>query len=67
MSTSFAPTPMTVVFGLGTRLLGRMRTELENGVLCNGSFIDKGDAMKTLSAAPRCDKHHLRAKSTVSI
>ena len=57
--TSLAPSPMTVVFGLGTRLHLRMRTTLENGVLPNGeqpgraenSFIDQGEllAMKTLS------------------
>ena len=33
---SLTPRPMTVVFGLGTRLRVRMRTTLENGVLCNG-------------------------------
>ena len=67
--TSHAPRPMTVVFGLGTRLRVRMRTTFENGVLRNGqqpsraenSFIDQGEfvAMKTLSGckAPRCDKH----------
>ena len=66
--TSHAPRPMTVVFGLGTRLRVRMRTTFENGVLRNGqqpgraenSFIDQGEfvAMKTLSGckAPRCDK-----------
>ena len=60
---------MTVVFGLGTRLLVRMRTTLENGVPRNGqqpgraenSFIDhdKFVAMKTLSGykALRCDKN----------
>ena len=60
---------MTVVFGLGTRLLVRMCTTLENGILHNGqqqgraenSFIDQGElvAMKTLSGrkALRCDKH----------
>ena len=50
---------MTVVFGLGTRLRVRMRTTLENGVLCNeqlsgstvNNFFDQGnfEAMKTLS------------------
>ena len=62
------PRPMTVVFGLGTKLRVRMRTTLENGVLRNGqqpgraenSFIDQGElvAMKTLSVckALRCDK-----------
>ena len=43
-STSLAPRPMTVVFGLGTRLRVRMRTTLENGVLRNeqlsGSTVD---------------------------
>ena len=69
---------MTVVFGLGTRLRVRMRTRLENGVLCNGqqlgsavnSFFDqdKFEATKTLSGceAARCDKHQLRAKIKVS-
>ena len=33
---SLAPKPMTVVFGLGTKLHVRMRTTLENGVLRNG-------------------------------
>ena len=33
--TSLAPRPMAVVFGLGTRLCVRMRTQLENGILCN--------------------------------
>ena len=28
--------PMSMVFGLGTRLRVRMRTKLENGVLHNG-------------------------------
>ena len=36
LCTSLAPRPMTVVFGLGTRLRVRMRTKLENGVLSNG-------------------------------
>ena len=50
--------PMTVVFGLGTRLCLHMRTKLENGVLHNvkqpssavNSFIDQGEfeATKTL-------------------
>ena len=69
---------MTVVFGLGTRLHVRMRTTLENGVLCYGqqpgraenSFIDEGEfvVMKTLSGckAPRCDKHQICDKMTVS-
>ena len=33
--TGLAPRPITVVFGLGTRLRVRMRTTLENGVLRN--------------------------------
>ena len=33
--TSLTPIPMTVVFGLGTKLRVRMRTTLENGVLRN--------------------------------
>ena len=33
--TSLASRPMTVVFGLGTRLRVRMRTKFENGVLSN--------------------------------
>ena len=69
---SLAPRPMTVVFGLGTKLRVRMRTTLENGVLRNGqqpgraenSFIDQGEfvAMKTLSGckALRCDKRQFR-------
>ena len=53
------PRPMTVVFGLGTRLCVHMRTRLENGVLRNGQqpgsamniFIDqdKVEAMKILN------------------
>ena len=74
--TSLAPRPMTVVFGLGTRLRVRMRT-LENGVLRNrqqpgraeNSFIDRDEfvAMKTLSGckAARCDKDQFRDKMTV--
>ena len=69
VSTSLAPRPMPVVFGLGTRLCVRMRTILENGVLRNeqpsGSavtnFFDQVNfqAMKTLSGweAIRCDQH----------
>ena len=34
--SSVIPRPMSVVFGLGTRLRVRMRTKLENGVLHNG-------------------------------
>ena len=49
--TSLTPIPMTVVFGLGTKLRVRMRTTLENGVLRNrqqpgraeNSFIDRDD------------------------
>ena len=33
--TNLAPRPMTVVFGLGTKLRLRMHTRLENGVLHN--------------------------------
>ena len=44
-----APRPMTVVFGLGTRLRVRMRTTLENGVLRNrqqvGRAIDNRDSI----------------------
>ena len=36
LCTSLASRPMTVVFGLGTRLRVRMRTKFENGVLSNG-------------------------------
>ena len=76
--TSLTPRPMTVVFGLGTRLCVRMRTTFENGVLCNGqqpgravnSFIDQGEfvVMKTLSGrrATQSDKHQFRDKMTVS-
>ena len=75
---SLAPRLITVVFGFGTRLRVRMRTTLENGVLCNrqqpgraeNSFIDRDEfvAMKTLSGckAPRCDKDQFRDKMTVS-
>ena len=76
--TSLAPRPMTVAFGLGTRLRVCMRTTLENGVLCNrqqpgraeNSFINQDEfvAMKTLSGfkAPHCDKHQFRDKTMVS-
>ena len=69
---------MTVVFGLGMRLLVRMRTTLENGVLRNGqqpgraenSSIEQCElvAMKTLSGckAPHCDKDQFCDKMTVS-
>ena len=75
--SSLAPRPMTVIFGLGTRLRVRMRTTLENGVLRNrqqvgraeNSFINQDEfvAMKTLSGckAPRCNKHQFRDKMTV--
>ena len=75
--SSLAPRPMTVVFGLGTRLRVRMRTTLQNGVLRNrqqvgraeNSFINQDEfvAMKTLSGckALRCDKHQFRDKMTV--
>ena len=78
MSTSLAPRPMTVVFGLGTRLGVHMRTTLENGVLRNeqlsgsavNNFFDQGNfvAMKTLSGweAARCDEHQFCAKIKVS-
>ena len=66
--TCLAHKPMTVVFGLGTRLHVRMCTKLENGVLCNGqqlgsavnNFFDHGKlAMKSLSGceAARSDEH----------
>ena len=42
--TSLAPRPMTVAFGLGTRVRVRMRTTLQNGVLRNGQ--QPGRAMK---------------------
>ena len=73
--TSLAPTQMTVVFGLGSRLRVLMRTTFENGVLRNGqqpgsavnTFTDSG-TMKTLSGriALRCDKHQFCDKMTVS-
>ena len=78
MCTSLTPRPMTVVFGLGTRLRVRMRTTFENGILRNGqqpgnavnSFINLGKfvVMKTLSGgrAPWCDKHQFHDKMTVS-
>ena len=34
--TSLVPILMIVIFGLGTRLLVRIRTKLQNGVLRNG-------------------------------
>ena len=78
MCTSLVPRLTIVIFGLGTRLLLRMRIKLQNGVLHNGQqlqsvvngFIDQGEfeAMKTLDdrRAPRCDKHQFRAKMTAS-
>ena len=48
---SFASRPLTVVFGLGTRLRMCMRTKLENGILGNRQqHFDQGEfeAMKTL-------------------
>ena len=69
---------MTLVFGLGTRLRVRMRTTLENGVLCNrrqpgraeNSFIDRNEfiAMKMLNGckAPCCDNDQFRDKMTMS-
>ena len=74
---SLTPRPMTVVFGLGTRLRVRMRTTLENGVLRNeqpsgsavNNFVDQGnfEALKTLRLsgweAARCDEHQFRAKN----
>ena len=57
--TSLDPRPMTMVFGLGTRLHVHMCTTFKNGVLRNrqqpgsavNSFSDQGKfgAMKTLS------------------
>ena len=76
--TSLSPRPMTVVFGLGTRLCVGMRTTLENGVLHNGQqpdsavniFINQCEfvGMKMLSCyiAPCCDKHPFCDKMTVS-
>ena len=42
MCTSLAPRPMTVVFGLGTRLCVHMRTTFENDVLRNGQQLGRG-------------------------
>ena len=76
--TSLTPKPMTVVFGLGTRLRVYMCTASENGVLSKGqqpgravtSFIDQGEfiAVKVLSGckASCCDKHQFRDKMTVN-
>ena len=68
---------MTMVFGLGTRLLVRMRIMLENGILCNrqqpgraeNSFINQDIfvAMKTLSGCkvPRYNKHQFHDEMKV--
>ena len=37
LAISLIPRPMTVVFGLGTRLRERMGTKVKNGVPANGS------------------------------
>ena len=79
LSTSVVPRPMSVVFGLGTRLPVRMRTKLENGVLhneqrpqsvVNGFSLTRVnfEAMKTLSGweAARYDDHPFHAKIKVS-
>ena len=78
MCAILAPRPMTMVFGLGTRLCVRMRITLENGVLQNrqqpssavNSFINQGEfvAMKMSSdcRALCCDKHQFCDKMTVS-
>ena len=75
---SLAPRPMTVIFGLGTRLRVRMRTTFKNGAPRNGqqpasavsNFIDQDEfgAMKMLNdrISPRYDKHHFCVKITVS-
>ena len=53
--TSLVPRLTIEIFGLGTRLLVRMHTKLQNGIVCNGQqpqsvVIDYGEveAMKTL-------------------
>ena len=78
LCTTLTSRPMTVIFGLGTRVYVRMCTKLENGVLSNGQrlqcvvngFVDQGEseAMKTLSGweAVHCDEHPFRAKIKVS-
>ena len=77
VSTSLVPRPMTVVFGLGTRLHVCMRTRLGNGVLCNrqqsGSAVNilfdqgKFEAMKTSGCEAVCyDEHQFHAKIKVS-
>ena len=40
--TSLAPRPMTMVFGLGTRLRVRMLTTFKNGILHNGQQLASG-------------------------
>ena len=76
--SALTPRPMTIVFGLGTKLCMCMCTTFENGILRNGqqpgsavnSFIDQGEfvAMKTpISCRALCyDKHQLCDKVTVS-
>ena len=76
--TSLVPGLTILSFGMGTRLLVRMRTKLQIGVLCNGQqpqsvvngFIDQSEVevMKTLIGCrdPRYDKDQFRAKMTVS-
>ena len=68
-----ASRPMTVVFGLGTRLCVHMRTKLENGVLRNvtqpgsavNSFIDQDKFEDAESCrVPHSDKHPFRGKVT---
>ena len=74
MCTSLAPRPMTVVFGLGTRLRVLMRTTLKIAPYATDSSrgqcceLSTRGAIKTLSGhiAPRCDKHQFSAKMTVS-
>ena len=54
MHTNLAPRPMTVVFGLGTRLRIRvcMHTALKNSILHNGKqLISAVCSMKTLSGS----------------
>ena len=75
ISLCLASRPITVVFGLGTRLRVRLHTKLENSVLSNRQqqqsvvvAFSEFEAMKTLSGytAPHCDKDQFRAKMTVS-
>ena len=74
MCTSLAPIPMTMVFGLGTRLRVHMHTTLENDVLRNRqqpgraeNSFNKFVAMKTLSGCKtlHCDEHQFCDKITV--